>query len=283
MRQYPELADKLALKGGTALHGIVFGFRRLSVDIDLNYIGEIGRDLMQKDREEIRQSLLFLFKDMGYRAEKPVMMYAEEQINLRYKNCGGGADRLKLEINYVERLPVLGTDLGRIHHPFDDLDEVDVLSYHPEELFAGKLCALLSRGAPRDLYDADLIARGVHPVDDGLLRKVTLFYLSMTSNDVRNLGVDAIEKVTEKNIRDNLQPMLSRGDVPDLKVMKMNILMLIRPMLDLRPDEKRFFDTFYEAARMEQGLLFGDLIVSPELSSHPGIVWRLMNLNRNIE
>ena len=280
MRGLPELAGRLALKGGTALHGLFFGFRRLSVDIDLNYIGSIDREIMQKDREDIRRTILLLFRDLEYRADEPVSMYAEEQFNVHYTNCGGGADRLKLEINYLERLPVLGTVQGRIRHPFEGLDGVDVLSYRSEELFAGKLNALLSRATPRDIYDADLIARGVHPFDGPLLRKMTLFFLSLSPGDVRTMRPDAIEKVTDKNIQDILRPMLSRTDVPDLAAMKKNILGFVQPMLDLTPDERRFFDVFYGERRMEQDLLFGEVSVPQGLSRHPAIVWRLMQLSR---
>lgn len=41
-----ELRSLLALKGGTALHGLVFGLQRLSADIDTNYIGSVERDIM---------------------------------------------------------------------------------------------------------------------------------------------------------------------------------------------------------------------------------------------
>lgn len=73
---------------------------------------------------------------------------------------------------------------------------MDVLSYRPEELFAGKMRALIVRGAPRDLYDADLIARSIHDLDESLFRKTALFYLSMYGN-VRNMNADNIENVTK--------------------------------------------------------------------------------------
>ncbi len=280
MRNIPLLAKCLALKGGTALHGLIFGFRRLSIDIDLNYIGNIDRETMQKDREEIRRTLIFLFKDLGYSVDKPVSMYAEEQFNVHYTNCGGGADRLKLEINYLERLPVLGTVEGRLKHPFAELNVVDVLSYRPEELFAGKIRALIIRGTPRDIYDCDLITRGTHPFDATLMRKLVLFYLSMSAVDVRTLGLDSIDKVTEKNIRDILQPMLSKVDLPDLTTMKKNIHENIGPILDLTSNELMFFDKFYEEKHMQQELLFDGIPVPNDLSCHPGIVWRLMQLGR---
>ena len=39
MRAHPFLGRRMALKGGTALNLFVLDFPRLSVDIDLNYIG----------------------------------------------------------------------------------------------------------------------------------------------------------------------------------------------------------------------------------------------------
>jgi len=47
------LRDKLALKGGTALNLFYFDVPRLSVDIDLNYIGSTDRDMMLAERKEI--------------------------------------------------------------------------------------------------------------------------------------------------------------------------------------------------------------------------------------
>jgi predicted nucleotidyltransferase component of viral defense system len=46
VRTMPELSNSLALKGGTAIQGQVFGFKRLSVDIDLNYVGNLDREIM---------------------------------------------------------------------------------------------------------------------------------------------------------------------------------------------------------------------------------------------
>ncbi len=40
--EHPQLAGKLALKGGTALNLFLFDVPRLSVDIDLNYVGAIN-------------------------------------------------------------------------------------------------------------------------------------------------------------------------------------------------------------------------------------------------
>ena len=50
LRSHPFLKDKLVLKGGTALNLFVFEVPRLSVDIDLNYVGIEERDGMLAER-----------------------------------------------------------------------------------------------------------------------------------------------------------------------------------------------------------------------------------------
>ena len=48
MQQDGLLSGRLALKGGTAINLTVFDLPRLSVDIDLDYVGGVGREQMQK-------------------------------------------------------------------------------------------------------------------------------------------------------------------------------------------------------------------------------------------
>lgn len=50
IRSHPFLKSRVALKGGTALNLFVFDVPRLSVDIDLNYIGATDRETMLGDR-----------------------------------------------------------------------------------------------------------------------------------------------------------------------------------------------------------------------------------------
>jgi predicted nucleotidyltransferase component of viral defense system len=45
-QKHPFLKGKWALKGGTALNLFWFDVPRLSVDIDLNYIGQVEREAM---------------------------------------------------------------------------------------------------------------------------------------------------------------------------------------------------------------------------------------------
>jgi predicted nucleotidyltransferase component of viral defense system len=51
--KHPFLRGKLVLKGGTALNLFYLDLARLSVDIDLNYVGHVDREKMLAERPEI--------------------------------------------------------------------------------------------------------------------------------------------------------------------------------------------------------------------------------------
>ena len=58
---HPFLQGKLALKGGTALNLFVFDVPRLSVDIDLNYVGSETTEDMLRERPLLEESLQAVF------------------------------------------------------------------------------------------------------------------------------------------------------------------------------------------------------------------------------
>ena len=55
--KHPFLRGKLVLKGGTAINLFYLDLARLSVDIDLNYIGQIERESMLGERPEIAKAV----------------------------------------------------------------------------------------------------------------------------------------------------------------------------------------------------------------------------------
>jgi predicted nucleotidyltransferase component of viral defense system len=56
-RSHPFLKDRMVLKGGTALNLFVSNLSRLSVDIDLNYVGSADREEMLAEREKVEQAI----------------------------------------------------------------------------------------------------------------------------------------------------------------------------------------------------------------------------------
>lgn len=273
-----ELSGKLALKGGTAIQGLIFGFKRLSVDIDLNYVGSTDRHIMKQDRDLIRKFVLLLFKDLGYAADTPVGTYAEERFDAHYKNFGGGSDHLKLEINYLERMPITALVKKRLSHPFQELETGKVMTYSNEELFAGRLRALTVRSTPRDMFDAHLLSHAAVEMNESLLRKTTLFYLAMYG-DARTMRPDAVRAVSVNDMKNNLMPMLSRGSRIDMDAIRGDALAMVENVLLLSKEEVEFFELMYTEKRLEPSLLFDGLLVNGDIADHPSIVWRLQNLS----
>ncbi len=276
VRRTPDLHGKVALKGGTALQSIHLGFHRLSVDVDFNYVGSLDKDGMERDRAEMRVALLRLFDQQGYVLDDERAYHSEHSFVIAYNNSAGNRDRIKFEINFSERLPALDLRVFELQHPFEALGDVSVLSYRPEELFASKTRALVTRATPRDLFDVSLIASGAASYDEVLYRKLLIFYLCMTPEDVRMVRTDRILKVDERDVKRFLLPLLRKGgDRPRLEEMKEMAMTHLDGMLDFTPEELRFLDAFYDEGRFDQEALFGEIPVAPNLGEHPVIVWRL--------
>jgi len=57
LRSHPYLKTRVALKGGTALNLFVFDVPRISVDVDLNYVGAAEVDAMVQERPKVEQAI----------------------------------------------------------------------------------------------------------------------------------------------------------------------------------------------------------------------------------
>ena len=63
----PALKGRLALKGGTAINLTIFDLPRLSVDIDLDYLGSDSRDEMLQNRDIINTAIAEFMEDNRYK------------------------------------------------------------------------------------------------------------------------------------------------------------------------------------------------------------------------
>jgi len=70
INSHPFLKGKLILKGGTALNLFLFNVPRLSVDIDLNYVGALSIDSMAEERPKLDKALLDVCDREGYRVRR---------------------------------------------------------------------------------------------------------------------------------------------------------------------------------------------------------------------
>ncbi|MDE2716250.1 MAG: nucleotidyl transferase AbiEii/AbiGii toxin family protein, partial [Chloroflexota bacterium] len=117
IQRHPFLRGKLALKGGTALNLFVFDVPRLSVDIDLNYVGAAGREAMLAERPQLEEALGAVFAREELSSRQITAEHAGGKWVLRYLASSGQTGRIDVDINYMYRVPlwpVIVTDSRRV-------------------------------------------------------------------------------------------------------------------------------------------------------------------------
>lgn len=76
LHKHPFLQGKLVLKGGTAINLFYLSLARLSVDIDLNYIGHVDREAALDDRHEVVKAVEQVASGLHYRLQNGVDEHA---------------------------------------------------------------------------------------------------------------------------------------------------------------------------------------------------------------
>ncbi|MBZ0186253.1 MAG: nucleotidyl transferase AbiEii/AbiGii toxin family protein [Candidatus Obscuribacterales bacterium] len=84
------LRQRLVLKGGTALNLFVFDVPRLSVDIDLNYVGAVDLATMKAERPHVEELLTAICERAGYRMNRIAPAHAGGKWRLGYQSALGG-------------------------------------------------------------------------------------------------------------------------------------------------------------------------------------------------
>lgn len=208
LRTHPFLKTRVALKGGTALNRFVFDVPRLSVDIDLNYIGGADRDVMLAERPKVEQAVQAVCARERLKVNRIPGEHAGGKWRLTYESAAGRSGILELDVNFLLRTPlwpVLARDSRRIGTY--QATQVPMMDLH--ELAGGKLAALLSRAASRDLFDAcELLRR--QDLDRTKLRLAFVVYGGASRTDWRTVSLDDV-KLDANEFQGKLLPLLPRG------------------------------------------------------------------------
>jgi len=150
--RHPLLSKALALKGGTALNLFFGPPRRLSVDLDFNYIAHLDRQQMMQERPEVERALTLIGQAQGYQVQRSSDEHAGRKLFLTFDATNGTRDRVEVDLNFLFRLPLTPVHTLAMWQP-GDLPRPKACIVGIEELVAGKLCALMDRAMPRDLFD----------------------------------------------------------------------------------------------------------------------------------
>ncbi len=270
------LSDRLALKGGTAINLVVFDMPRLSVDIDFDYTLNSDKDTMLADKNEIHRIIEGYMSVNRYslspHSKSP---HTLDSMVFQYVNAAGNSDNIKIEINYGMRCHVLPPEKSIVAIPF--LNGIEVRTLAPVELFGGKIKALIERCACRDLYDVNnwLQNRNRYPMEDGLLRKIVLFYLAVGGNSQLKTAYtfESIDEISFKHIRASLIPVLRKSENYRFEDAKSNVRQFLQTLMVLTEKECEFVANFNKGVYSPE-LLFDDNDIVYRVRNHPMAIWK---------
>ncbi len=280
----PALRDKLALKGGTALNVFLLNLDRLSVDIDLNYIGALDREAMLAERPALEAALLRLLAAQGYQVRRQPDEHAGGKWIARHASALGGQGVLELDINYMMRQSLFGA-LRMDSAAIGETRARDVLVTDRHEIVAGKLVALLDRRAARDLFDARRIL-DMPGLNWSWIKGAMLAIGAAGRNDWRAANVNSIG-ADPQELRQKLLICLPRtqfegaGSVEawvDETVAQCRAR--LAPLLELTQNERDFLDDVIERGIVNAGLLDLEPAVQNRIAAMPMLQWKAENVRK---
>ena len=287
LNTHPSLKGKWVLKGGTALNLFVFRHPRLSVDIDLNYIGALDREKMLVDRPRVERAAQAVFSREGFVIRKVPGDHAGGKWRLNYVGYTGQSRNLDVDFNFMFRQP-----LWELHHvdshPLGDFRAkgIPVLDLH--ELVPGKLAAPFSRGQARDLFDCH---RVLHTGDlhHDRLRIAFVVYGGMNRKDWRTVSAEDLGYEGTEFLR-QLGPTL-RAPIPRERAALAEYaarlvdeckgaLCALLPFTDA---ERAFLDLLLDEGEIDATILTSDSKLRERIQAQPLLLWKALNVRRHKE
>jgi len=284
LNAHPFLKGKWVLKGGTALNMFLLNIPRLSVDIDLNYIGTVDREEMLAERPKLEQAAQAVFSREGFQTKRVPNEHAGGKWRLSYQSFTGQSGNLEVDLNFMFRQPLWD------YQPTDSRSlggfqsrGIPVLDIH--ELAAGKLAALFARRQARDLFDCHQILRR-DDLDRDRLRIAFVMYGGMNRKDWRTVSIDAVEFDTAELTR-SLIPTLHVRETQDQSSAAEYGERLVREcrealsaVLPLTGAERNFLDLLLDRGEIEPGLLTADPSLQLRIQRQPLLEWKALNVRK---
>ena len=279
------LANRLVLKGGTALNLFHLDLDRLSVDIDLNYVGALDRAAMEAERPDVDAALDRLLASRGYGIRRRPDRHAGGKWLLRYASALGGNATLAVDVNYMARQPLFG--MTRMESlPLGGVRAKHVLVLDLHEIVAGKLVALIDRHAARDLFDSRRIL-SLDGLDWGRIKAVVLAMGASGRRDWRTMSIDAI-KGDPREFRQMLAICLPRDRLAargEVNAWIDETVALCRKrfafLFDLTVNERAFLDGVLDHGEIDAGLLDVAPEIRVRIEDMPMLAWKTRHVREH--
>jgi predicted nucleotidyltransferase component of viral defense system len=286
LRNHPFLKGRLALKGGTALNLFIFDVPRLSIDIDLNYVGASDREAMIAERPKAEAALQAVFSREGFTIRHMPNEHAGGKWQLRYQGASGQGGILEVDVNFVFRVPLWPLKL-MASRPVGAWQATDIQVLDIHELAAGKLAALLSRKQARDLFDCSHLFR-TGALEPERLRLAFVLYGAMNRRDWRTVAIEEVS-LEIKDFEQKLLPTLrSKGaDTISAAFFKERLIEDchhgLAALLLFTAAEMEFLDRLLAKGKINPELLTADENLQDRIRKHPLLEWKALNVRKFIK
>jgi len=95
------------LKGVTAINLFLARVPRLSVDMDLNYVGQLEREAMLRERPNVLRAIRQVAEGLRYGIQEGADNHALFKLYLNFRNHMGQDDGIEVEVNFLMRICIL--------------------------------------------------------------------------------------------------------------------------------------------------------------------------------
>lgn len=274
--RHPFLRDKLLLKGGTALNLFHLDVPRLSVDIDLNFIGAVELKEAQAQRPEIERAVTAVANNDGYGVSLSADAHAGRKLYLQYVNLSGLQDRIEVDINYLFRRVVFPPERRHSKNLLAGwTSSFSLVNWR--ELIAGKCLAALERVAPRDIHDLAGIHGHVN-LQDPALRAMVVGLSAVLPHPLYMYKNNRFDRVSEQKMETELRPFLRRAEALDFRQLRSAANIVLSWILKLNNKERLYVARIGEGRVEPELLLPGDAVFCNNLRQHPALLWKIHNV-----
>jgi hypothetical protein len=265
--------DELSLRGGTALNLLHLDVPRLSVDLDLDFVGAAGAAEAATRRPELLRAIVELAGRSGYRVAPERPSHAMAHLRLAFVDASGRPAFLKLDVNFLDRVPVLPTVRMPVRHPFgDDVEPTHVQTLMLDELAAAKVIALARRSLARDLFDVASLAS----LDFDLGRARTALVVrgaSYPPPSPAEYTPDVVSRIRTPSWRAEVLALCRRPVPLSLDAARATASGLLSTLAALDAGQLAFLAALDESEiRVD---LLGHDAIDERVATNPGLLWRV--------
>jgi predicted nucleotidyltransferase component of viral defense system len=275
MQKIESLSKNLTLKGGTALNFLYLDIPRLSIDVDLNFTGSTEREDMKTTRPIITQLIQTMGGKLGYDIKEKDSSYIISRHNLQYTTLRNTKDHIKIEINYLDRIPIDKIRTKKFPSVFTDIPLFSVPTYSLEELTAQKIKACIERTAPRDIFDVSCLSQ--QNIAMTKTRKYTAVYYCLIEKDKTTDVLERIEDYDLEKIHQELRQFIRDNEQFNAEKIRKSATDFLKQMLSFTGKEQQFIDMFHKEQKIIPELLFKDKLI---LTHHPALIYQLELLKK---